>query len=70
MPFNDTVRIVDGGFGEWARPLLEGAGYTVSDDDLALIELIHTAGEPGLAALAAADIERYPHEPVDPSRAP
>jgi hypothetical protein len=70
MPLTIRCTLVVEEFTVWARGVFERAGYTVSDDDLALIELINSAGEAGLAALAAADIERYPHEPVDPSRAP
>jgi len=61
---------VEPGFEEHARAVFAKAGIEVSDEDLALVALIHAGYEAGSAALDQIDAVQFPHEPVDPSRAP
>ena len=58
------------GFEEHARAVFAKAGIEVSDDDLALVALIHAGYEAGSAALNQIDPSTFPYEPIDPSRAP
>lgn len=58
------------GFEQYARALFAKAGVEVSDDEMALIGLIHAGYEANAAALDAIDPLRFPFEPIDPSRAP
>lgn len=61
---------MESGFETFARAVFERAGVTVSDDDLALVALIHAGYEGNSAALEQLDTARFPFEPIDPSRAP
>jgi hypothetical protein len=61
---------VDPRFEIAARVLFERAGIEVSDEDLALVELIQAGYEGNTAALEQLDTARFPFEPIDPSRAP
>jgi hypothetical protein len=61
---------VDTGFERYARAVFERAGIEVSDDDLALVSLIHAGYEGNSAALDQLDTLRFPFEPIDPSKAP
>ena len=58
------------GFEGYARAVFAKAGVEVSEDDLALVALIHAGYEAGSSALDTADTTRFPFEPIDPSRAP
>jgi hypothetical protein len=61
---------VDTGFERYARAAFDRAGIEVSDDDLALVELIHGGYEGNSATLDQLDTARFPFEPIDPSQAP
>ena len=61
---------MDTSFETYARLVFERAGMEVSDDDLALVALMHTGYEANSAALEQLDTARFPFEPIDPSRAP
>ena len=61
---------MDAGFESYARAVFERAGIEVSDEDLALVSLIHAGYEANSAALDQLDTARFPFEPIDPSRAP
>jgi hypothetical protein len=61
---------VDAEFERYARIVFARAGVPVSDDDLALISLMHAGYETNSAELAQLDTARFPFEPIDPSRAP
>jgi hypothetical protein len=61
---------VDTGFERYARAVFEHAGVDVSDDDLALVSLIHAGYEANSATLAQLDTTRFPFEPIDPGTAP
>jgi hypothetical protein len=61
---------VDTGFERYARAVFEHAGIEITDDDLALVSLIHTGYEANSAALERLDPARFPFEPIDPSKAP
>ena len=56
---------------EIASQTLGLAGVDPSDEDLALVELLHSIIGPRLAALAACDVTGLAAEPnLDPGRAP
>ena len=57
-------------FAERLRAALDPLDIEVSDDELPLIQLLHDVMTPGYAVLLSADVTRFPHEPVDPTRAP
>jgi hypothetical protein len=57
-------------FAAQLRAALDPLGIDVDDDELPLIQLIHDAMGSGFALLLAADVARFPHEPIDPARAP
>jgi hypothetical protein len=59
-----------GSYAARLRAALEPLGIDIADDELPLIELIHDVITPGYDLLLTADLGRFPHEPVDPSRAP
>ena len=61
---------MDTSFERYARVVFERAGIEVSDDDLALVSLMHAGYEANSAALEQLDTARFPFEPIDPSRAP
>lgn len=61
---------MDPGFETYARAVFERAGIEVSDDDLALVALIQAGYEGNSAALEQLDIEQFPFESIDPSKAP
>ena len=61
---------MDAGFERYARAVFERAGIEVSDEDLALVSLIHAGYEGNSAALDQLDTATFPFEPIDPSRAP
>ena len=61
---------MESGFEAYARAVFERAGVTVSDEDLALVELIQAGYEGNSAALEQLDTARFPFEPIDPSKAP
>ena len=61
---------MESGFETFARAVFDRAKVTVTDDDLALVALIHAGYEGNAAALEALDTARFPFEPIDPSRAP
>ena len=61
---------MDASFEQYARVVFERAGIEVSDDDLALVSLMHTGYEANVAALDRLDTARFPFEPIDPSKAP
>ena len=50
--------------------VFERAGIEVSDDDLALVSLMHAGYEANSAALDQLDTTTFPFEPIDPSKAP
>jgi hypothetical protein len=55
---------------EYAAALYRLAGLEVSEQDLALVELVHDGFLGQLAVLDSADPARFPFEPVDPSGPP
>jgi hypothetical protein len=61
---------VDTGFERYARAVFEHAGIEISDDDLALVSLMHAGYEANSAVLEQLDTTRFPFEPIDPSQAP
>jgi len=61
---------VEPGLEEHARSVFAKAGIPVSDEDLALVLLIHAGYEAGSAVLDQIDPAQFPYEPIDPSRAP
>jgi hypothetical protein len=61
---------VDTGFERYARAVFEHAGIEISEEDLALVSLIHAGYEGNSAALDQLDTTVFPFEPIDPSRAP
>jgi hypothetical protein len=61
---------VDTSFETYARLVFERAGIEVSEDDLALVALMHAGYETNSAALEQLDTSRFPFEPIDPSKAP
>ena len=61
---------MDTSFEGYARVVFERAGIEVSDDDLALVSLMHVGYEANSAALDQLDTATFPFEPIDPSRAP
>lgn len=63
-------RAVADGFESYARAVFDRAGLEVSDDDIALVALIHAGYEASARVLDQADLVRFPHEPIDPRRAP
>lgn len=50
--------------------VFERAGVLASNEDLALVALIHAGYEGNSAVLEEVDTTRFPFEPIDPSRAP
>jgi hypothetical protein len=58
------------GFEAYARAVFEHAGVEASDDDLALVSLIHAGYAANSAALDQLDTALFPFEPIDPSKAP
>ena len=61
---------MDTGFEASARAVFARAGIAVTDDDLALVALIHAGYEGNSAALEQLDVVRFPFEPIDPSKGP
>jgi hypothetical protein len=57
-------------FERYARAVFERAAIEVSDDDLALVSLIHAGYEGNSEVLEQLDTARFPFEPIDPSKAP
>ena len=57
-------------FERYARAVFERAGVAATDDDIALLRVLDAGFAQGIAALATADPATFPHEPIDPSRAP
>ncbi|HEX4821558.1 MAG TPA: hypothetical protein VFV00_15235 [Acidimicrobiales bacterium] len=53
-----------------ARAVFAKAGIAVTDEDLALVLLIHAGYEASSAVLDQIDPAQFPYEPIDPSRAP
>lgn len=58
------------GFEDYARAVFARADVEVSDDELALIGLMHAGYAANAAVLDAIDLSGFPFEPIDPSRAP
>jgi hypothetical protein len=56
--------------GASIRATLAAQGVEVDEDELPLVQLLHDLLAPTYASLLTADPGRFPHEPVDPSRAP
>jgi hypothetical protein len=52
------------------RQVLGPLGVHVDESDLQLMELLHDMLTQTYEPLLRADVEHFPHEPVDPSRAP
>ena len=52
------------------RAVLATQDVVVDDDELPLIERLHLLLAASYAPLGSADVARFPHEPIDPSRAP
>jgi len=57
-------------FQEWARTTYRQAHIEVSDDDLALIELVYTGALRQLDALDHIDLEKFPALGMDLRHAP
>ncbi|HEY1833698.1 MAG TPA: hypothetical protein VGG08_04615 [Solirubrobacteraceae bacterium] len=58
-------------YGELARAALTLQGIAFAEEDLAVLELVALALDPGLRALDEADLGELPLESdLDPSRAP
>lgn len=61
---------MDASFERYARVVFERAGLEVTEDDLALVSLMHAGYEGNVATLEQLDTGRFPFEPIDPSKAP
>jgi hypothetical protein len=60
-----------GEIDDWVRSGLAQQGVDVTEDELALIRMVHAAYEPAIGAFDAADLSAWlPEGDLDPSRAP